>query len=125
MINEKFTTVNISDCLDNKMLGMTEADLRQAICEFSSVNPHVESFLKDDAEEFTRQHKSATHLVFSNSTTELVGYFALTIKPITVDAKKISKTTERAFKKTGRLDEEQGTYTAAAYLIGQLGKFRA
>ena len=82
----------------------------------------MEAFLKYRAEEFARQHKSVTHLVFSNATTELVGYFTLAIKPITVDARKISKTAERAVKKTGRLGEEGATYTVAAFLIGQLGK---
>ena len=122
MINEKFTIANIGDCVDNKMPGMTEADLRQAALEFSSIDPRVESFLKKNAEEFTRQHKSATHLVFSNSTTELVGYFTLAIKPITVDTEKISKTMERAVKKTGKFDEEMNTYTTSGFLIGQLGK---
>ena len=54
--------------------------------------------------------------------TELLGFFTLAIKPITVDPKRISKTEERAFKKTGRFDEEQNAYTVAAFLIGQLGR---
>ena len=57
--------------------------------------------------------------------TELVGYFTLAVKSITVDAKRISKTTVRALKKTGNFDVERNTYTAGVFLIGRLGKFRA
>ena len=97
-------------------------DLKRAIAIFSSIDPHVESFLKDNAEDFARQHKSVTYLVFSRETAELLGYFALAIKSITVDARMISKTMERAFKKIGKFDEALNTYTASAYLIAQLGR---
>ena len=53
---------------------------------------------------------------------ELLGYFTIAIKPFTVEIEKISRTTERAFKKIGRFDKVQNTYTVAAYLIGQLGR---
>ena len=51
-----------------------------------------------------------------------MGYFTLAIKSITVDARMISKTMERAFKKIGKFDEAMNTYTASAYLIAQLGR---
>ena len=53
---------------------------------------------------------------------ELLGYFTLATKPITVRVEMMSKTMERAFRKTGSFDEERNTYTVAAFLIGQLGK---
>ena len=122
MIAEKFTTVNIIDCLKNKIEGFGEAELKRALSAFSSIDPRVETFLKNSAEEFSRQRKSVTHLVFSNDRAKLVGYFTLTIKSLTVDAKRISKTTARALKKTGSFDVERNAYTAGAYLIGQLGR---
>ena len=122
MIKGNFFIVNISDFSDGKVAGMTVSDLRQAIFEFSSIDPHVETFLKDNGEEFARQHKSVTYLVFSRITMVLLGYFTLIIKPITVRDKRMSKTMARAFKKIGRFDEVQNTYTVAAYLIGQLGR---
>ena len=118
MVKGNFFIVNISDFSGGKVPGMTVSDLRQAIFEFSSIDPNVEAFLKYRAEEFARQHKSVTYLVFSSDMAELLGYFTLAIKPFTVEIEKISRTTERAFKKVGRLDKEQNTYTAAAYLIG-------
>ena len=114
--------MNISDFSDGNVAGMTEADLRQAISEFYSIDPHVEAFLKNNAEDFARQHKSVTYLVFSRITMELLGYFTLIIKPITVRDKMMSKTMLRAFKKVGKFDEVQNTYTVAAYLIAQLGR---
>ena len=122
MTKGKFSIVNIRNYSNNKMPGMTDSDLKQAVSDFSSIDRHVESFLKNNAEDFARQHKSVTRLVFSRVTTELLGYFAITIKPITVQVEKISKTTERALKKMGKFDEEKNTYTVAAYLIAQLGK---
>ena len=120
--SEKFTIVNISDCMEGKVEGFAEPDLKRAIAVFSSIDLHVQSFLQNNAEEFARQHKSVTYLVFSSDMLELLGYFTLAIKPITVHYKMVSRTTERAFKKTGNFDEEQNTYTVAAYLIAQLGR---
>ena len=122
MNNGKFITLNIRDCLENKIEGLSVADLKEALSEFSSMDPNVEAFLKNNAEDFTRQHKSVTHLVFSRITMELLGYFAITIKSITASDKMMSKTMARAFKKIGRFDEEQGTYTVVAFLIAQLGR---
>ena len=39
-----------------------------------------------------------------------------------MDDKRTSKTTVRAFKKTGSFDVERNTYSAGAFLIGQLGR---
>ena len=122
MANGMFATVNISDCMDNKIEGFGEADLKRALATFSSIDPHVESFLKNSAEDFARQHKSVSYLVFSSGMAELLGYFTLTIKSITVRVEMMSKTMERAFRKTGKLDECMNTYTTSAFLVAQLGK---
>ncbi len=52
----------------------------------------------------------------------MVGYFTLTIKPITVNAENFSNTMKRKIARVSELDEESGTYTLSAYLIAQLGK---
>ena len=138
LAGENFSIVNIARCLKssqryratqassellaNKMEGLGEADLKDVVSTFSSIDRNVELFLKKNAEDFARQHKSMTHLVFSGDMTDLLGYFTLAIKPITVHSKMMSRTMERIFKKIGRFDEEQNTYTASAYLIAQLGK---
>ena len=50
MAKGKFFIANISDFSDGNVAGMTVSDLRQAVSEFSSIDPHVESFLKNNSE---------------------------------------------------------------------------
>ena len=61
-------------------------------------------------------------MVFSNEDASLVGYFTITIKPITVNAENFSNTMKRKIARVSELDEENGSYTLSAYLIAQLGK---
>ena len=60
MANKEFTTINIADCLEGRIEGFDETDLKRAISTFSSIDPYVEAFLKNSAEEFARQHFTAT-----------------------------------------------------------------
>ena len=78
--------------------------------------------MKEQSIEFTKKKQSVTYLVFSNDDASLVGYFTLTIKPITVNADNFSNTMKRKIARVSELDEENGTYTLSAYLIAQLGK---
>ena len=41
MNNGKFITLNIRDCLENKIEGLSVADLKEALSEFSSIDPNV------------------------------------------------------------------------------------
>lgn len=52
----------------------------------------------------------------------MVGYFTITIKPISVNAEKFSNTLKRKIARVSELDEENDAYTLSAYLIAQLGK---
>ena len=100
-----------------------EGELRQLLSEFfCDKNPDVERFLKEQSIEFTKKNQSVTYLVFSNDDVSLVGYFTLTIKPITVNADNFSNTMKRKIARVSELDEVNGTYTLSAYLIAQLGK---
>ena len=123
MINE-VTVFNIREYLsyaDVNNLG--EEELRQILSEFfCDKNLDVERFLKEQAIEFTKKNQSVTYLVFSNDDAQLVGYFTLAIKPISVNADAFSNTMKRKIARVSELDEENGTYTFSAYLIAQLGK---
>lgn len=118
------TVFNIREYLsviDDKILG--EEKLLQILSEFSCErNSDVEKFLKERSIEFTRKNQSVTYLVFANEDAALVGYFTLTIKPISVHANNFSNTIMRKIARVGELDESSGTYTLSAYLIAQLGK---
>ena len=123
MLND-VTVFNIREYLSakgDKDLG--EDELRQLLSEFfCDKNPDVERFLKEQSIEFTKKNQSVTYLVFSNDDVSLVGYFTLTIKPITVNADNFSNTMKRKIARVSELDEVNGTYTLSAYLIAQLGK---
>ena len=117
------TVFNIREYLsgDDKFLG--EEQLQQVLSEFlCSRNTDVDKFLKEQAIDFTKKNQSVTYLIFSNEDAELVGYFTLTIKPISVNADAFSNTMKRKIARVSELDESTGTYTLSAYLIAQLGK---
>ena len=124
--DDKFTVINIREYLkknadDEEQFG--EETLRQLLSEFSCErNQDVEDFLKRQAIDFTNKHQSVTYLVFATDDAQLLGYFALTIKPITVNGEPFSNTVRRKLSRVSTLNEEEHTYSLAAYLIAQLGK---
>lgn len=123
MVND-VTVFNIREYLsakDEAILG--EEALQQILSEFScEKNSDVETFLKERAIEFTKKNQSITYLVFNNEDAALVGYFTLTIKPISVKDDYFSNTVKRKIARVSELDPENGMYTLSAYLIAQLGK---
>ena len=123
-ISDKFFYINIRDYLalgnDNEA---GEPMLNRVLSGFSCPkNPDVERFLKESAVEFAKKNQSVTYLVFSVESKELLGYFTLAIKPLTVRGETVSNTTKRKLLRISELDEKSDTYTMSAYLIAQLGK---
>lgn len=120
-----FTTINIREYLNHPndtVIG--ENALLQILSDYScEINPDVERFLKEQSIEFSKKHQSVTYLVFSNEDAELLGYFTLTIKPITIKCDKIkSKTVLKKIARVSDCKEDDDTYSLSAYLIAQLGK---
>ena len=123
-VKDSFFYINIRDYL---ALGTDdeagEPELVRTISEFSCPqNPDVSNFLKKNAVEFTKKSQSVTYLVFSVESKELLGYFTLALKPLTVRGETVSNTTKKKLLRVSELDEKSDTYTMAAYLIAQLGK---
>ena len=86
-------------------------------------NRDVENFLKKNSIEFTKKHQSVTYLVSPLDEVVIMGYFTLTIRPLTIRRTDIpSNTIKRMIERMCRLDEITQSYTLAAYLIAQLGK---
>ncbi len=81
-----------------------------------------EKFAKEQSIEFAKRRQSANYLVFSTEDAELVGYFAITIKPITINTEPFSNMTKKKLARVSELNEQNHTYNLAAYLIAQLGK---
>lgn len=123
MLND-VTVFNIREYLsakDDKEFG--EEELLRLLSEFScDKNMDVERFLKEQSVEFTKKNQSVTYLVFTNEDASLVGYFTITIKPISINADSFSNTMKRKIARVSELDETHGIYTLSAYLIAQLGK---
>ena len=119
----KFSVINIRRYLnsDNPKLG--ESRLLQVLSGCSCPkNPDVERFLKKSSIEFTKKNQSVTYLVFDVSSMELVGYFTIALKPLTVRGETVSNTVKKKLMRVSELDEQSQTYTMSAYLIAQLGK---
>lgn len=102
----------------------SEGDLLEIISAFSCPqNEDVERFLKVSSIEFTKKNQSVSYLVFSKEIQQLVGYFTIAIKPLTIGAADVvSNTQKRKIERICRLDESSQSYTMSAYLIAQLGK---
>lgn len=119
----KYTVFNIREYLGEGKHGLEKDTLFQILSEFScKINPDVEKFVKEQSVEFAKKQQSVTYLVLSTEDAELVGYFAITIKPITINAKPFSNTVKRKLSRVSTLNEQEQTYNLAAYLIAQLGK---
>ena len=82
----------------------------------------VENFLLKNAVDFTKKGQSVTYLVFDSFSTQLVGYFTLAVKPISIRLENISKTMAKKLSRVSILDVKTMTFNTAAYLIAQLGK---
>lgn len=123
-MSEQYFTVNIRAYLDkDKPTYIGEDSLYELLSDFSCPdNPDVEYFLLHNAIEFTKKDQSVTYLVFNAEDASIVGYFALAVKSISVNAANISKTMARKLARVSILDENTSSYTTAAYLIAQLGK---
>ena len=123
-VRDDYTIINIREYL---ALGSDEdvgepALIRMLSDFFCPKNPDVERFLKSNAIEFTKKNQSVTYLVFSNDEGELIGYFSIALKPLTVRGEMVSNTVKRKLLRISELDASSQTYTMSAYLIAQLGK---
>ena len=78
--------------------------------------------MKKNAVEFTKKNQSVTYLVFSLEDMCLVGYFSITMKPVTVNVTGMSNSVKRKLSRLSRFDQSTDSYTVSAYLIAQLGR---
>ena len=72
--------------------------------------------------EFTKKNQSVTYIVITPDIKEIVGYFTLTIKPISVNCDNFSNTVKRKITRVSEQNTDNGNYSLAVYLIAQLGK---
>lgn len=90
---------------------------------FYSRNKDVERFLKEKAVQSTKLCTSSTYLVVSKANpNDLLGYFSLATKMLTLKKISLSKSSERVISRYGYYDEDSDSYKIPAILIAQLGK---
>ncbi len=118
-----FIQVNLSDMLEQ----LGEDSVKEILSTFSCPkNKDVEIFLKTKAIEFSKRGFSKTHLVFwmteDGLEKELVGYYTISSKHITVQRSAVNSKEARKLREHGVFDEKTNKYTVSAPLIAQLGK---
>lgn len=118
---DDFLIVNIREYLRQGEDG--EDMLRRVFSTFScEKNADVERFLVQQSIEFTKKNQSVTYIVVTPEQGQIVGYFTITIKPITVNTDSFSNTVKKKIARVSEQDAENGNYSLSAYLIAQLGK---
>ncbi|MBQ9200646.1 MAG: GNAT family acetyltransferase [Lachnospiraceae bacterium] len=88
---------------------------------FCPKNPEIENFLHQKAITFAKRRISITYLVFDEKM-QLIGYFTLTHKAISVPVNSVSKTLAKKIKNYSRYEESTNSFEVSAFLIAQFGK---
>ena len=117
----EFFTLSLQAVVKEKGVEGTNEILSTFSC---SINEDIEVFLKDKAMGFSDQRIARTHLVLCDSgkSFELLGYYTLANKILTVSPEGLSNTVKRKFERFGILDSTTKLYNVATPLIAQLGK---
>ncbi len=90
---------------------------------FSSINKDVEQFFKEKAIQSCRLNTSSTYIVVStDGALEVLGYFTLASKMLTIKTNSLSKTEQKQISRFGYYDEDSQSYKVPAILIAQFSK---
>ena len=122
-MQDNYYAANIHEFLAGDIT--TQEILRRYVDSFdcSQQNLSVHRFLKSSSIDFAKKGQAVTYLVFSSDiVSQLVGYFTITIKPITVPKSNINSKISRKLERVCHLNEASSTYHFSAYLIAQIGK---
>ena len=92
---------------------------------FKSIEKNsIEDFLYNKAIDFEKSSISATHIIFNEKGSEVLGYFTLANKSLIIKKEKFekfSKTQQKRFSQSGRI-LENGSCVVNSFLIAQIGK---
>ena len=92
---------------------------------FKSPNKDVEHFLKAKVVQATKLNTATTYLVYIERSAieiDLVGYFSLAIKMLTLKKSSLSKSSQRIISRFGYYDDDSESYKIPAILVAQFGK---
>ena len=92
---------------------------------FKSPNKDVETFLKTKAVQATKLNTATTYLVYKENSPieiDLVGYFSLAMKMLTLKKSPLSSSKEKVISRFGYYDEDSDSYKVPAILVAQFGR---
>lgn len=91
---------------------------------FVSKNSDVEQFFREKSVQATKLNTAATYLVISyeDKKFDLLGYFTLATKMLTLKQSSLSKTECKAISRFGYFDEDSQSYKLPAVLIAQFSR---
>ena len=92
---------------------------------FKSPNKDVETFLKTKAVQATKLNTATTYLVYKEISPieiDLVGYFSLAMKMLTLKKSSLSSSKEKVISRFGYYDEDSDSYKVPAILVAQFGR---
>ena len=99
-----FEIIRLFELLD--MEGGEELFTKMA-SSFSSINKDVEQFFKEKAIQSCRLNTSSTYIVVStDGALEVLGYFTLASKMLTIKTNSLSKTEQKQISRFGYYDED-------------------
>lgn len=122
-MNSSYVQINLADIIE----AYGENDTKSILSSFScKLNPDVEDFIRNKAISFSKHGLARTHLVYweceDGSEKELVGYYSLAPKILTVTKGHISNSSYKSICQFGFHDSHTDHCSIPAILIGQLGK---
>ena len=104
-MHDDFLILNIREYLRQGQSG--EDLLQQVFSTFScDKNLDVERFLLEQSINFTKKNQSVTYVVLTPEEGQIIGYFTITIKPITVNGDSFSNTVKKKIARVSEQDEE-------------------
>lgn len=108
--------------INELLIDHNEVKLNELFNNFlCSKNLEIEKFLKFNSIEFNKRSQAISYIIFDNKQ-NLVAYFSLSLKPITIKSDIMSKKELKKVLRITELESDNYTVNPASYLIAQLGK---
>lgn len=122
-MSSSYNQINLTDILE----AYGEEDTKRFLSCFSCpLNKDIQAFLKEKAIAFSQSGLAKTHLVYWQSEdmteTELVGYYSLAPKILSIKKDAVSKTKYKSISKFGVHNPYSNCCDIPSILIGQIGK---
>ena len=86
------------------------------------LNLDIETFLKKNALQFSKEKKSITYLVIDEDDGSLLGYFTITHKAVEIPFDGFSNRNIRRIERYSQLHKKLNSYMISGFLIAQFGK---